>query len=74
MINKFKLDNHSLVVDIGSNDGSCLSFFKKSIGVVGVDPAKNIATIANKKGIKTIPSFFNSNVVKKYYQIMVRQI
>lgn len=66
MINKFKLDNHSLVVDIGSNDGSCLSFFKKkSIGVVGVDPAKNIATIANKKGIKTIPSFFNSNVVKK---------
>ena len=32
---------------------------------MGVDPAKNIATIANKKGIKTIPSFFNSNVVKK---------
>lgn len=66
IINRIKLSSHSLVVDIGSNDGSCLNFFKKkNIRVVGVDPAKNIAAIANKNGIETIPSFFNSKVVKK---------
>ena len=32
--------------------------------VAGIDPAKNLAKIANKKGIFTIPSFFNSQNVR----------
>ncbi len=59
-IKKFKLKKTSLVVDIGSNDGSFLNFFKKKgLMVAGIDPAKNLANIANKKGVYTIADFFN---------------
>ncbi len=48
-----------LVVDIGSNVGTLLSGFK-ALGaeVQGVDPAPNIAAIANQNGIPTINDFF----------------
>ena len=59
------------VLDVGSNDGTCLKAFK-NIGcfVLGVDPAKKPAKIANLNKIKTINSFFDkktsSYIVKKY--------
>ena len=60
MINVFGLKCGDLVVDIGSNDGTCLKFFKEyGMKVVGVDPAKEIAKIATKNGIETIANFFN---------------
>ena len=44
MVNRFGLKSSDLVADIGSNDGTCLQFFKdKGMKVVGVDPAKEIA-------------------------------
>ena len=69
-----KLEKNSLILDVGSNDGSCLKEFKKKkLKVLGVDPAKVPSDIANKKGIKTINAFFdNKNVdmiLKKYGQI-----
>ena len=49
------------IMEIASNDGTFLrEFKKKSHKVIGIDPAKNIAKIANNEGIYTIPSFFNS--------------
>jgi SAM-dependent methyltransferase len=64
--NEFHLDSSSLVVDIGSNDGTCLSFFKElGSKVVGVDPATLPAQIANDNGIPTLNSFFDSNVVQQ---------
>ena len=58
-IKRFKLDNNSLVFEIASNDGYLLQYFQeKGIQVLGIDPAENIAEVANKKGIKTIPDFF----------------
>ena len=59
------------IIDIGSNDGSNLEIYKeKNLNVIGVEPAKKIARIANKKNIKTYNLFFNkksSKIIKKKY-------
>jgi len=65
-IKKYNLNSNSLVVDIGSNDGIALAPLKeKGIKTVGVEPAKNIADLANKNGIITINDYFNKTVVEK---------
>ena len=60
IIDKYKPNENSLVIDVGSNDGTLLGFFKKyGLKVLGVDPAKEIAEKATSKGIKTLPEFMN---------------
>lgn len=66
VINLFDLKKSSLIVDIGSNDGTCLGFFKnKGMNVLGVDPATEIAKIASSKGINTIADFFSLELSKE---------
>ena len=66
VIKKYRLSTKDLVVDIGSNDGTFLKNFKtKRIKIFGVDPAKNVAKIANKNGIKTLASPINKKAVNK---------
>ena len=63
---KLNLSSKSLVLEIASNDGAQLQFFKKlGIQILGVDPAQNIAKAASQKGIPTIPEFFNHSFAKK---------
>jgi nucleoside-diphosphate-sugar epimerase/SAM-dependent methyltransferase len=65
-IERFNLDSDSIVVDIGSNDGIFLKPLKeKGIEVVGVEPAKNIARIANKNGIPTLNEYFTHKTFSK---------
>lgn len=68
---RFKLNSNDLVIDIGSNVGILLNSFKSlGIKVLGVDPAKNICDIANKRKIKTLNSFFDDSIcnhIKKKY-------
>src|SRR3954451_21324611 len=48
------------VVEVASNDGTVLQAFqKRGVRVVGVEPARNIAAIAEAAGVPTIPEFFN---------------
>jgi len=61
-----KLNESSFVVDIGSNDGSLLTFFKSyDCKVVGVDPAENIAPLAELNGVQTEIAYFNQATAKK---------
>ena len=60
-----------LVLDIGSNDGCLLEQFRKhGFRVAGIEPAKNLAGIANQKGIPTIAEFWGrrsaEKLLKKY--------
>lgn len=71
IISTSKLGADSLVVDIGSNDGSLLSFFKNyGTKILGVDPAENLAKIAEMKGIPTEIKMFDlksASYIKKKY-------
>ena len=59
IMEKFSYDKNSQIVEIASNDGYLLQHFKKKeIPVLGIEPASNIAKIAEEKGIKTINRFF----------------
>ncbi|HLE19144.1 MAG TPA: class I SAM-dependent methyltransferase [Syntrophales bacterium] len=63
---RFGLNEKSQVVEIASNDGTVLQYFKK-IGVktLGVEPAKNIAKVAEESGIETFNDFFNDTTSQK---------
>ena len=63
LINRFSPNPGSLIVDIGSNDGTFLSAFQhKGMKGLGVDPAREIAAQATKSGVETISDFFSINL------------
>ncbi|MGQ0542513.1 MAG: class I SAM-dependent methyltransferase [Blastocatellia bacterium] len=63
------LRSDDLVVELASNNGSLLGCFKEhGVRTLGIEPAENIAAMANAGGIETINKFFNSataEVVRK---------
>jgi len=63
-----KLDSDSLVIEVASNDGYLLQFYKnKGIGVLGIEPAENVAQHAIEvKGIPTLVEFFGSDFAAGY--------
>lgn len=66
MVDRFSLTSDDLVADIGSNDGTTLSFFQKAhCKIIGVDPAIEVVEQANKDGVPTVCDFFNDEVAKR---------
>jgi SAM-dependent methyltransferase len=59
MVDCYALGANSQVVEIASNDGYLLQFFKaREVPVLGVEPAKNVAAVAQSAGIPTVVKFF----------------
>lgn len=59
MINRFALNSSSQIIEIGSNDGYLLKYFKEqNIPVLGIEPAENVAKVAEASGIPTVKKFF----------------
>jgi SAM-dependent methyltransferase len=66
MTNRFHFDAGSQVVEIASNDGYLLQYFHaKGIPVLGVEPAANVAAVAQGKGIPTVVRFFGAETATK---------
>lgn len=65
-IERFKISKTDLVIEIASNDGYLLQYFKKrKIPVLGIEPAANVAKVAKKKKIPTISKFFGQKTAKE---------
>ncbi len=66
VIEKYALTKKDLVIDIGSNDGTLLGYFKEQeVKVLGIDPASNLAQVARMRGIDTIDDFFTAKLAQK---------
>lgn len=66
MVERFSLRPDANVMEIASNDGYLLQYFQKQgIGVLGVDPAFNVAEAAIAKGIPTRIEFFNEQFARQ---------
>ncbi len=66
IVSRFGFDPQSLVIEIASNDGYLLRYFQeKSIPVLGIEPAKNVAKVAREAGIPTLVEFFGLELSRK---------
>lgn len=65
MTERLELTSASRVVEIASNDGYLLQYFKqRDIPVLGIEPAENVAEVARAKGIETQSRFFGVNTAQ----------
>lgn len=63
---RLKLGPQSLVIELASNDGYLLqNFVQKSIPVLGIDPAANVAPSAVKRGVPTLVRFFGVETARE---------
>lgn len=66
MMSRFNYTNDSFVVELASNDGYLLQYFKEyGIPHLGIEPCGNVADAAIEKGIPTIKEFFGNDTAGK---------
>lgn len=66
MCQRFAFSERSYVVEIASNDGYLLQFFKaRNISALGIEPAANVAAVAQEKGIDTLVEFFGTDTASR---------
>jgi 2-polyprenyl-3-methyl-5-hydroxy-6-metoxy-1,4-benzoquinol methylase len=69
IIPRLNLTKNSLAIEIASNDGYLLQYFKsKNISCIGIEPTANTAKAAINKGIETIVDFFGVDLANKLVQ------
>ena len=65
-VERYRLRATDLVIDIGCNDGTLLSGFRRhGVRTLGVDPATNLAALTRDAGIERYVGFFNSMTAKQ---------
>jgi C-methyltransferase-like protein/putative zinc binding protein/methyltransferase family protein len=65
MIERFTLGSSSRVVEVASNDGYLLQYFlRRGVPALGIEPARNVAEAARKKGVPTIAEFFGRDLAR----------
>jgi len=65
MVERFGFDGDSSVVELASNDGYLLQWFvERGVPVLGVEPAANVAAVAEEKGIPTVVRFFGEETAR----------
>lgn len=65
MVERFEIGEQSHVVELASNDGYLLQYFKeRQVPVLGVEPAANVAKVALQKGIPTLVEFFGRETAR----------
>jgi SAM-dependent methyltransferase len=65
MMDRFELDTQQQIIEIASNDGYLLQYFKqRGMPVLGIEPAANVAQVAVSKGINTLVKFFGVTTAK----------
>ena len=63
---RLDLNERSFVVELASNDGYLLQHFvKRGIPVLGVEPARNVAKVAEEKGVPTVAEFFGVELARR---------
>ncbi len=66
IVDRLDLTPESRVVEIASNDGYLLQhFLAKGISVLGVDPAANVAGVAEARGVATVVEFFGVELAER---------
>jgi SAM-dependent methyltransferase len=66
MLDRFRLNGQSLVVELASNDGYLLQYFvQKNIPVLGIEPAANVAKVAEEKKVPTLVKFFGVKLAEE---------
>src|SRR5712691_8645449 len=66
MMGRFGLGPKSQIVELASNDGYLLQYFKrKGIPVLGIEPAANVAAEAERKGVPTLVEFFGTETARE---------
>lgn len=67
IVERFRFNKNSFIVEIGSNDGYLLQYFKeKEIPCLGIEPSLNTAKVARERGIETIEKFFDADFAKQF--------
>lgn len=65
IVRSFIRDKNELVVELGSNDGALLAALTGRCCILGIDPAKNLAAVARKRGVPTVAAFFNEQTANR---------
>jgi len=70
-VDRFGLGERSHVVELASNDGYLLQYFvEQGVPVLGIEPAANVARVAQEKGIRTMVKFFGRATAREVAAMM----